>query len=78
MSIFAYDATPLCKDLGVGVCGPGEASGIYGQYIAVNASWIVGSLGTLFLDMSIFVQFFMYRKDDEDGEVAIVEDDRGD
>ena len=76
MSIFAYDATPLCEGRGVGKCGPGEASSIYGTYIAVNASWIAGSLGTLVLDMCIFVQFFMYRKDDEDGDVAVVEDSR--
>ena len=76
MSIFAYDATPLCEGRGIGKCGPGEAGRLYGRYIAVNASWIAGSLGTLFLDMCIFVQFFMYRKDDEDEDVAVVEDDR--
>lgn len=31
----------------------------------MNASWIVGSLGTLFLDMAIFVQFFVYREKEE-------------
>ena len=27
----------------------------------MNASWLIGSLGTLLLDLGIFVQFFMYR-----------------
>ena len=75
MSIFAYDPTPLCEERGIGHCGPGEASSIYARYIAVNASWIAGSLGTLFLDMAIFVQFFLYRKDDVN-ETAVVVDDR--
>ena len=74
MSIFAYDGTPLCQENGIGICGPGEASSIYGRYIAVNASWIAGSLGTLFLDMCVFYQFFLYSKG-EDEEVAVIEDD---
>ena len=73
MSIFAY--SPVCHH--PGHCEPGEARTIYLRYIAVNASWIAGSLGTLFLDMAIFVQFFMYKKDDEDdSEVAIADEDR--
>ncbi|RMZ88635.1 hypothetical protein DV736_g4133, partial [Chaetothyriales sp. CBS 134916] len=65
MSIFAYDPTPLCEGRGVGKCVPGEASQIYAKYIAVNASWIAGSLGTLLLDMCIFIQFFLYRTEDK-------------
>jgi hypothetical protein len=34
---------------------------VYGKYILVNLSWLVGSLGTLFLDMGVFAQFFLYR-----------------
>jgi uncharacterized protein with PQ loop repeat len=77
LSIFAY--SPVCgsepqegKDRFLYVakeqphCQPGEAAAIYGRYILVNLSWILGSLGTLLLDMAIFVQFFLYRKDDED------------
>ncbi|RMZ79017.1 hypothetical protein DV737_g3656, partial [Chaetothyriales sp. CBS 132003] len=64
MSIFAYDPTPLCEGRGVGKCVSGEASQIYAKYIAVNASWIAGSLGTLLLDMCIFIQFFLYRSED--------------
>ena len=78
LSIFAYDPAPLCEGLGVGKCTEGEAAAIYGRYIAVNASWILGSLGTLFLDMCIFAQFFLYRKEedsDDESEVA-VEDGR--
>lgn len=76
LSIFAYDPAPLCEGRGVGRCADGEAAAIYGRYIAVNASWIAGSLGTLFLDMCIFVQFFLYRneeEDDDDSEVAVQE-----
>jgi len=64
MSIFAYK--PVCRS--VGHCEPGEAMGLYGKYILVNASWIAGSLGTLMLDLAIFVQFFLYQKEDEDDE----------
>ncbi|KAK5945079.1 putative vacuolar membrane transporter for cationic amino acids [Knufia obscura] len=65
MSIFAYNPEPSCRR-GPGRCEPGEAGAIYARYIAVNASWIAGSLGTLLLDGAIFVQFFLYKKDDED------------
>lgn len=61
LSIFAY--SPVCKSH---VCEPGEASAAYGRYILVNCSWLIGSLGTLLLDMAIFVQFFLYQKDDDD------------
>jgi len=61
MSIVAY--SPVCRK--PGHCKPGESGAIYARYIAVNASWIAGSLGTLFLDMAIFVQFFLYQKADE-------------
>lgn len=75
MSIFAYDPTPSCYQGGsIGKCGPGESSKIYLRYIAVNASWIAGSLGTLFLDLAIFAQFFLYRKDDGDENVAVDSD----
>ncbi|KAK6354575.1 hypothetical protein TWF696_003717 [Orbilia brochopaga] len=46
----------------------------YWRYIAVNASWLLGSLGTLALDFVIFIQFFLY-KDDDDYENAILSDD---
>ncbi|KAJ4520185.1 putative vacuolar membrane transporter [Exophiala dermatitidis] len=62
MSIFAY--SPVCRD--PGHCQPGEARAMYLRYIAVNASWIAGSLGTLLLDMAIFVQFFLYKKPEEE------------
>lgn len=44
---------------------------LYGRYIAVNASWLAGSLGTLFLDLGIFTQFFIYREhgDEDEDEV---------
>lgn len=40
----------------------------YGRYVAVNASWLLGSVGTLLLDVGIFAQFWWYRENDE-GEV---------
>lgn len=39
------------------------------HYIWVNSSWLVGSLGTLGLDFTIFVQFFLYNET-ENGEEA--------
>lgn len=62
MSIFAY--SPVCHQ--PHHCQPGEAASIYGRYILVNASWIAGSLGTLLLDLAIFVQFFLYKKSDDE------------
>ncbi|KAH9219310.1 PQ loop repeat-domain-containing protein [Leptodontidium sp. 2 PMI_412] len=58
LSIFAYE--PHCTGRR-GRCAHGEAGAIYGRYILINASWLAGSLGTLFLDMGIFAQFFIYR-----------------
>jgi hypothetical protein len=81
LSILAY--SPVCRGSSEAVtvrlashhshprCRPGEAAAIYGRYILVNLSWLIGSLGTLLLDMAIFVQFFLYRDakaDDEDDE----------
>lgn len=64
MSIFAYE--PECARLesygGVeGGCESGEWARGYGQYILLNASWIIGSAGTLILDLMIFGQFWIYR-----------------
>lgn len=63
LSILAFD--PECE--GDDGCKPGEASQIFWQYILVNLSWLAGSAGTLLLDMSIFVQFFMYSRGEEGG-----------
>jgi solute carrier family 66 (lysosomal lysine-arginine transporter), member 1 len=57
LSILAYEPQCAGKD---GKCEKGEAAEIYGRYILVNASWLLGSLGTLLLDFGIFCQFFMY------------------
>lgn len=38
-----------------------EARDEYRKYVAVNASWLLGSFGTLGLDLAIFAQFFWYR-----------------
>ena len=60
ISIFAYE-TPCASTSGG--CKGSEASAQYGKYIAVNLSWLIGSAGTLFLDATVFVQYFMYRND---------------
>ncbi|KAK4501786.1 hypothetical protein PRZ48_007595 [Zasmidium cellare] len=64
LSIFAFE--PICSRHTHGhwresSCKPGEAGRIYGLYILVNLSWLIGSLGTLFLDFAVFVQFWLYR-----------------
>lgn len=75
-SIFAYSPQAACE---VPMkCLDGEAKQVYGKYIAINLPWILGSLGTLCLDMGVFVQYFMYKRDDEvsdyDEEPSPVED----
>lgn len=65
LSILAY--SPVCEGGSfekTGHCRPGEAGSLYGRYILVNLSWLIGSFGTLLLDMAIFIQFFLY-KDNE-------------
>jgi solute carrier family 66 (lysosomal lysine-arginine transporter), member 1 len=82
ISIFAYDPTPVCiEGGGVGLCGTGEAKEIYLRYLGVNTSWIIGSFGCLLLDLVVFAQFFMYRKEEsladlEEEEWAIQGDAR--
>ncbi|KAB2578134.1 putative pq loop repeat protein [Lasiodiplodia theobromae] len=67
ISILAYK--PVCHGHG-GHCRPGEAGDIYGRYFLVNLSWLLGSFGTLLLDAGVFVQYFMYKKDDSDEAVV--------
>ena len=64
MSIFAYE--PGCAKVESyddirGGCESGEWARGYGQYILLNASWLIGSAGTLVLDLMIFGQFWIYR-----------------
>lgn len=73
LSILAY--SPVCRgDISIAdnvdasshrhaKCASGEATALYGRYVLVNLSWLIGSFGTLLLDMAIFVQFFLYRDD---------------
>ncbi|KAF1363611.1 PQ-loop-domain-containing protein [Lizonia empirigonia] len=63
LSIVVYK--PICKHEH---CREGEASAIYGRYIAVNFSWLLGSFGTLILDACVFVQYFLYRVDEDESE----------
>ncbi|KAH7054259.1 PQ loop repeat-domain-containing protein [Macrophomina phaseolina] len=67
ISILAYE--PVCHGHH-GHCRSGEAGQIYGRYILVNLSWLLGSFGTLLLDAGVFVQYFMYKKDDDEEAVA--------
>ena len=66
MSIFAYE--PPCariassdRSTSDSWCEDGEWSRGYGRYILLNASWLIGSAGTLVLDLMIFAQFWIYR-----------------
>ncbi|CAZ86297.1 unnamed protein product [Tuber melanosporum] len=63
VSILAY--IPHSRD------EPGQE---YERYIAVNASWLLGSVGTLFLDLIIFAQFFWYRSTEEEYESSSEDD----
>ncbi|CDK27972.1 unnamed protein product [Kuraishia capsulata CBS 1993] len=36
------------------------------KYILINLSWLLGSLGTIFEDAFIFVQFYMYKDSESD------------
>lgn len=71
MSIFAYSPQAACEE--PGHCQPGEAGRMYGKYIAVNLSWILGSFGTFLLDAGVFVQYFMYRQDEDIDELVVEE-----
>lgn len=44
------------------------ANSLSKRYLLINASWLVGSMGTLGLDFLIFIQFWIYgsRQDDDD------------
>lgn len=46
---------------GGGFCERDEWGRQYGRYILMNASWLIGSAGTLVLDLLIFGQFWIYR-----------------
>jgi hypothetical protein len=66
LSIFAFSPQPACDT--PAQCRPGEAAQIYWSHILVNLSWILGSLGTLFLDLGVFVQYFVYNRDRKAGD----------
>ncbi|EJT81985.1 PQ-loop repeat-containing protein 2 [Gaeumannomyces tritici R3-111a-1] len=68
LSIFAFEPSCHVRGSAASGCAPGEAAHAYWQYILVNLSWLAGSLGTLLLDMGIFVQFFLYNKEEEDDD----------
>ncbi|ODV85825.1 hypothetical protein CANARDRAFT_27909 [[Candida] arabinofermentans NRRL YB-2248] len=45
------------------------------RYLLVNSSWLAGSLGTLALDFLIFLQFFIYKVEESDGEESSFDND---
>ncbi|KAH8151013.1 uncharacterized protein LAJ45_04714 [Morchella importuna] len=62
-----------------------EARDEYRKYVAVNASWLLGSFGTLGLDLVIFAQFFWYRdlvaecdREEEEESSVLSSDDEAD
>ncbi|KAF2743240.1 PQ-loop-domain-containing protein, partial [Sporormia fimetaria CBS 119925] len=71
LSILAYRPICFAGDGSEKECVGREAGRMYWRYVGVNASWLLGSLGTLVLDAGVFVQYFMYREveeDESDGE----------
>jgi len=72
MSILTYDGGGGDYD------GGGWNREKYTKYIAVNASWLLGSVGTLVLDAAIFAQFFMYCGDNPSSEDADEEEEESD
>ncbi|PVH16941.1 uncharacterized protein CXQ87_004499 [Candidozyma duobushaemuli] len=42
------------------------------NYVWVNSSWLAGSLGTLALDFTIFIQFFLYNESKDYDEASTV------
>lgn len=80
LSIVAYE--PRCAGGDGGACAPGEAGRLYGQYILVNLSWLLGSFVTLLLDFGVFAQYFMYSTAEEaavegEEEEEVEEEERG-
>ena len=76
LSIFAFE--PICSKHRHGhwqesTCQPGEAATVYGRYILVNLSWLIGSLGTLFLDGGVFAQFWLYRGSEQQQALLVEE-----
>lgn len=57
LSILAYE--PGCVRDSEG-CEEGEAARVYARYLLVNLSWLVGSIGCLFFDFGILLQFIRY------------------
>ena len=62
ISILAFQSP--CKQFEEG-CANGEASRQYVRSILINASWLLGSGGTLLLDSAVFVQWYLYRNNEE-------------
>ncbi|GMM38811.1 cationic amino acid transporter [Saccharomycopsis crataegensis] len=59
---FSYVASILCI-------------GVSWHYVVVNMSWLIGSIGTLFLDAIIFVQFFIYNEEKNTDDYESINDD---
>lgn len=69
LSILAYDPARHCPHPHREMPAPVarcDTAAVYGRYVLVNASWLLGSFGTLLLDAGVFVQYFLYRDYEED------------
>lgn len=60
LSILFYE--PTCEK--PTHCRRGEAEEVYARHVLVNLSWLLGSFGTILLDLGVFVQYFRYQKRD--------------
>ncbi|OBT86415.1 hypothetical protein VE02_05295 [Pseudogymnoascus sp. 03VT05] len=57
LSILAYEPACVREEAG---CEEGEARRVYGRYLLVNLSWLIGSIGCLVFDFGILLQFIRY------------------
>ncbi|ELR08842.1 hypothetical protein VC83_01736 [Pseudogymnoascus destructans] len=62
LSILAYEPACVREEAG---CEEGEASRVYGRYLLVNLSWLIGSIGCLVFDFGILLQFIRYSEASE-------------
>lgn len=62
MSIFLHDPNVKKCPSDQTPCDSAPIPGLYAKYIAINASWIIGALGTLLLGNYVVFQFYLYRR----------------
>ena len=60
---YVWDYVPVEKHHSPGRyfgCTEGQWAELYERYIWINLSWLIGSAGTLLLDLAVFAQFWIY------------------